>query len=309
MGVTGHVKSLGNCRKHPVSAICSVVNNIISGPCIWCLDSGFEPLGKIKLPLIELKGLFSEISGIPLFLWTIGRSKEISPNNKENFCWEKKMTPDIPSSPMELWRTTDHYRFARVRFVLCPGRAGSREFLIFSFLSSGRSQGALHGNQLEGTLHGPGSCVHGTWTEEGWGLRGWLALIFWTIYRPSSFQVQRGNQGTGNGIWICAMCYGEPGNLSREVLVDRELICYPFIYLAALGLSCGMQNLSLQHSESPLCLMHSRVQGLSSCGPRLSCPTACGIFVPWPEIEPASPTLQSRFLTSGPPGKSLDLLS
>ena len=88
------------------------------------------------------------------------------------------MTPDIPSSPMELWRTTDHYRFARVRFVLCPGRAGSREFLIFSFLSSGRSQGALRGNQLEGTLNGPGSSVHGTWTEEGWGLGEWLALIF-----------------------------------------------------------------------------------------------------------------------------------
>ena len=66
------------------------------------------------------------------------------------------------------------------------------------------------------------------------------------------------------------MCYGEPGNLSREVLVDRELICYPFIYLAALGLSCGMQNLSLLMRESvwSVWLMHSRVQGLSSCGPQ-----------------------------------------
>ena len=84
---------------------CSVVNNIISGPCVWCLDSGFEPLRKIKLPLIEKRGLFSEMSGIPLFLWTIGRcwSKEISPSNKGNFCWKKKkVTPDIPSS---LWHS------------------------------------------------------------------------------------------------------------------------------------------------------------------------------------------------------------
>ena len=30
-------------------------------------------------------------------------------------------------------------------------------------------------NQLEGTLNGPGSSVHGTWTEEGggtWGIAG-----------------------------------------------------------------------------------------------------------------------------------------
>ena len=53
-----------------------------------------------------------------------------------------------------------------------------REFLILSFLSSGRSQGALRVNQPEGTLNGPGSSVHGTWTEEGGGLGEWLALIF-----------------------------------------------------------------------------------------------------------------------------------
>ena len=35
----------------------------------------------------------------------------------------------------------------------------------------------------------------------------------------------------------------------------------------------------------------------------LSCPTTCGILVPWLGIEPASPALQGRFLTSGPPGK------
>ena len=41
-----------------------------------------------------------------------------------------------------------------------------------------------------------------------------------------------------------------------------------------------------------------------ACG--LSCPTACGISVPHPGIEPASPALLGRLLTTGPPGKSLD---
>ena len=30
---------------------------------------------------------------------------------------------------------------------------------------------------------------------------------------------------------------------------------------------------------------------------------ACGILVPWPEIEPMFAALQGRFLTTGPPGK------
>ena len=36
----------------------------------------------------------------------------------------------------------------------------------------------------------------------------------------------------------------------------------------------------------------------------LSCPAACGILVPRPGIEPASPALEGGFLTTGPPGKS-----
>ena len=38
--------------------------------------------------------------------------------------------------------------------------------------------------------------------------------------------------------------------------------------------------------------------------PGLSCPSACGILVPQPGIEPASSALQGGFLTNGPPGKS-----
>ena len=36
---------------------------------------------------------------------------------------------------------------------------------------------------------------------------------------------------------------------------------------------------------------------------RLSCPKAYGTFIPQPGIEPISPTLQGRFITTGPPGK------
>ena len=41
----------------------------------------------------------------------------------------------------------------------------------------------------------------------------------------------------------------------------------------------------------------------------LSRPAACGILVPQPEIEPASPVSEGGFLTTGPPGKSLMWLS
>ena len=37
---------------------------------------------------------------------------------------------------------------------------------------------------------------------------------------------------------------------------------------------------------------------------RFSCPAAWGILVPRPEMEPTSPALEGRFLTTGPPGKS-----
>jgi len=37
----------------------------------------------------------------------------------------------------------------------------------------------------------------------------------------------------------------------------------------------------------------------------LSCAMTCGILVPRPEIEPIFPALAGRFLTTGPPGKSL----
>ena len=61
---------------------------------------------------------------------------------------------------------------------------------------------------------------------------------------------------------------------------------------SARDLCCGMQDLSLWHTGS-LVVAHG-----------LSCPEACGILVPRPGIEPASPALEGGFLTTGPPGKS-----
>ena len=40
---------------------------------------------------------------------------------------------------------------------------------------------------------------------------------------------------------------------------------------------------------------------------RLTCPKACGILVLPPGIKPVSPAFQGRFLTAGPPRKSLHL--
>ena len=36
----------------------------------------------------------------------------------------------------------------------------------------------------------------------------------------------------------------------------------------------------------------------------ISCSEAPGILIPWPGIEPMSPALEVKFLTTGPPGKS-----
>ena len=76
-------------------------------------------------------------------------------------------------------------------------------------------------------------------------------------------------------------------------------------YLAALGLTCGMLDLSLWcvafSCYGTRALEH---MGLLVAVRRLSCSKACGILVPQPEIEPVSPALKGRFLTAGPPGKS-----
>ena len=63
---------------------------------------------------------------------------------------------------------------------------------------------------------------------------------------------------------------------------------------------CGCIGSQLHHAGSFI-VVH-RPSSYMAC--RLSCSIACGILVPQPGIEPASPALQSRFLTTGLPGKS-----
>ena len=56
---------------------------------------------------------------------------------------------------------------------------------------------------------------------------------------------------------------------------------------------CGTWAVSLRHTSSV------------AVARELSCPAACGILVPRPGIQPASPALGGGFFTAGPPGKSL----
>ena len=78
---------------------------------------------------------------------------------------------------------------------------------------------------------------------------------------------------------------------------------------APLVVACGFSLLYLWHAGS-------RVRGLCSlwCAGSvvvargLSCPTLCGILVPWPGIKPASPALEGGFFTTEQPGKSQNLL-
>ena len=74
-------------------------------------------------------------------------------------------------------------------------------------------------------------------------------------------------------------------------------------------LSCSMQDLSLQLRDFSNC----NLQALEHAGSvvvtgGLSCPAACGILVPQPGIKPASAELKGRFLTSGQPGKSHNIV-
>ena len=80
-------------------------------------------------------------------------------------------------------------------------------------------------------------------------------------------------------------------NLREQWLCVCVCVCV-CVCAAASGPSYIMQDPSLWCTDS------------LAVACRLSCSTACGILVPQPGIEPASPALQSRFLTSGPPGKS-----
>ena len=85
-----------------------------------------------------------------------------------------------------------------------------------------------------------------------------------------------------------------------------------FIYSAVsdlsydtLDLCCRMLDLSLHWNFSPLVLMWSSERvGSVVAMHRPSCPVACGVSVPQPEIKLMSPALEGEFLTTGPLGKT-----
>ena len=52
-----------------------------------------------------------------------------------------------------------------------------------------------------------------------------------------------------------------------------------------------------------ICLYLCQILAVIRCS--LGCFAACGILVSQPGLEPVSPVLKGRFLTTGPPGKSL----
>ena len=62
---------------------------------------------------------------------------------------------------------------------------------------------------------------------------------------------------------------------SASLLIFKKV----YTYLAVPGFSCGMQVLCW-------------VTIFSSSDAGLSCPEACGVFIPWPEIEPVPPALE-----------------
>ena len=75
-----------------------------------------------------------------------------------------------------------------------------------------------------------------------------------------------------------------------QIKIFYLFITYLCIYLAAPSLSCSIHYL---HCGT----------WLPECKSSVVTPMECGILVPQPGIRPASPALEGRFLTSGPPGK------
>ena len=86
---------------------------------------------------------------------------------------------------------------------------------------------------------------------------------------------------------------------SSNMGLIKKLCMYLFYFWLCLVLvvACG---------TSPCGTMQSLPWGAGAVTEhRLSHPGACGILVPRPGIEPTSPTLEGRLLTTQPPRKSL----
>ena len=100
-------------------------------------------------------------------------------------------------------------------------------------------------------------------------------------------------------------------HLFTTCTLNTHSFLWLFMCLAVSGVRCGLWDLRGGNAGSLLV-----ARGLPSCGAWLQC-LCVGlvdpldprrILVPRPGIELLSPALQGRFLTTGPPGKSLNSL-
>ena len=93
------------------------------------------------------------------------------------------------------------------------------------------------------------------------------------------------------------------------VLVCFALVCFwlPWVLTVRAGLLWSWRAGAAPQVQRtglllccPLMLRARGAQASAVTAHALSCPAACGFFIPTPGIEPMSPTLAGEFLTSGP---------
>ena len=126
-------------------------------------------------------------------------------------------------------------------------------------------------------------------------------LIHWATREACKYLLNEQTAKVGlNGWYFCSsvklmpilrrVCIGQ-GMGQRQMGRQVALFWMHWVFLAACGFSsCGAWAPEHVGSVVVVCW--------------LSCPTAGGILVPWPGIEPVSPALKGRLFITGPPGKS-----
>ena len=144
---------------------------------------------------------------------------------------------------------------------------------LFSTPVSGASVGRLKGWGLESSKSLITHLSGGLRKLLASGLSSPLRGLLWMVSPHGSVWASSGSKGK---------------HPKKESLVEAA----PFFLLAMLGLHWWFKGTSLVVGTSLI----------MTC--RLCCPVACRILVPWPRIEPMTPALQDRFLTTGPPRKS-----
>ena len=77
-----------------------------------------------------------------------------------------------------------------------------------------------------------------------------------------------------------------------------------FVGLAALGLSCSMQDLLLRCTDSLVVAHRLQSTGSAVAVHGLRSSESSGLLVSQPGFIPTSPAIQGRLLTTGTPGKS-----